>query len=287
MTKSVTIHATPGTRTQWSTNQCVMVSTKLTDCLVVTSGQNRSTPGVYTRLYLKQNTHYTIEVKGCVYHHAKAFVWIYDPQTRQRLIPNYTLLPRSRGCVSAHFCTPTSANEYICIYAGALFTGPPTKGHQFELCELTVACGRVPTTIAHGSQDHCSPPPCHEEKDSVCSTESDSEFEVHHHHHRHTRPQHGGHYAPHHSLLPPKRGIQHHHPHPSTQKHDPYYSYDTHKSKPYHAHASPPYPSHTHEHTPAYSSKCPKASPPVAPENCSIDDLQTSLQSMICRMKKT
>lgn len=283
MTKSVTIHATPGTRTQWSTNQCVMVSTKLTDCLVVTSGQNRSTPGLYTRLYLKQNTHYTIEVKGCVYNHTKAFVWIYDPQTRQRLIPNYTLLPRTRGCVSAHFCTPASANDYICIYAGVLFTGPPTKGNQFELCELTVGCGSLPNTIGHAKEEHCSPQLCSEDKDSVCSTESDSEFEVHHHHHRHPgSTPHPGHYAQHHPPLHTNRHI-HHHP---SQQHDPYYSYDTHKTRPYHSHTTSPHPSHTHEHSPSYTSKCPKASPPIAPDNCSIDDLQTSLQSMICRMKK-
>lgn len=283
MTKSVTIHATPGTRTQWSTNQCVMVSTKLTDCLVVTCGQNRSTPGVYTRLYLKQNTHYAIEVKGCVYNQAKAFVWIYDPQTRQRLIPNYTLLPRTRGCVSAHFCTPTSANEYICIYAGVLFTGPPTKGHQFELCELTVACGRVSNTITHSKYEHCSPQLCSEDKDSECSTDSDSEFEVHHHHHRHPNPTHTSPYTEHHSPLHHKRHI---HIKPS-QQHDPYYSYDTHKAGPYHSCTTSPHTSQTHTHSSVYSSKCKTPSPPVAPENCSIDDLQTSLQSMICRMKKT
>ena len=152
MPKSVTVHATPGTRKQWNCNQCVMVSAKMTDCLVVTSGQNRSTPGLYTRMYLKQNTNYTVEVKGCSYHGTKAFVWIYDPRTKLRLIPNYTFLPRQkRGVVHAHFCSPKSANEYVNLHVGVLFTGP-VKGQQFEICHVTVGC--TPPKPAHSKLEY-------------------------------------------------------------------------------------------------------------------------------------
>lgn len=297
MTKSVTVHATPGTRNQWSTNQKVRVSAKTSDCLVVTSDQNRSTPGLYTRLYLKQNTQYTVEVKGCSYH-AQAFVWVFDPKTCKRLIPNYTFLPSTRGCVCADFCTPESANEYVCLYVGALFTGPPTKGQQFELCRVTISCAKggskKPAPAPKpGAPCHYPPAPCaphaaphhhHHHPgydDDHCSTASESEFEVHHHHHQHGAAHDAGHSHAGHS-----GSHAHHH-------RDPYYTYETHTTAPayhhgpstdaYHAHAHPPvHPPHSCPVAPSSS----PAYPPAAPDNCRIDDLQTSLESMISRMKK-
>ena len=285
MPKSVTIHATPGTRKQWSGNQCVSISSKMTDCLLVTSGQNRSTPGLYTRMYLKQNTNYSVEMKGCSLHNARAFVWIYDPRTKDRLVPNYTFLPKQkRGIVHAHFCSPSSANEYVCLHVGVLFTGP-THGQQFEICRITVACA-VPSSdkthhhkhVSHG-HDHQHDPNCHDhtthghasthEHVNDCHTDSnstsDSELEIHHHHH--------------------KQGSSH-------NTHDPYYTYDVQHSAPPHHHGpstdayhhptsasyeAPPhhasYPSQTYQQT-GYQS-----------ENYRIDDLQESLDTMIKRMK--
>lgn len=315
MTKSVTVHATPGTRNQWSTNQKVRVSAKTSDCLVVTSDQNRSTPGLYTRLYLKQNTQYTIEVKGCSYH-AKAFVWVFDPKTCKRLIPNYTFLPATRGCVCADFCTPKSANEYVCLYAGALFTGPPSQGEQFELCRVTISCAKggkkmAPATcpvVKPTAPCHYPPPgvpschhypPQHESSsckthadDDHCSTASESEFEVHHHHHQHGVAPDAGHAYGHshggHSYGHSHDGAAHAHHH-----RDPYYTYETHTTAPayhhgpstdaYHAHAHPPvHPPHSCPVAPSSS----PSYPPAPPDNCRIDDLQTSLESMISRMKK-
>jgi hypothetical protein len=297
MTKSVTVHATPGTRNQWSTNQKVRVSAKTSDCLVVTSDQNRSTPGLYTRLYLKQNTQYTVEVKGCSYH-AQAFVWVFDPKTCKRLIPNYTFLPSTRGCVCADFCTPESANEYVCLYVGALFTGPPTKGQQFELCRVTISCAKggskkpvpasKPATPCHYPPAPCAPhaaPHPHPHHpgydDDHCSTASESEFEVHHHHHH----QHGAAHDAGHGHAGHSGSHAHHR--------DPYYTYETHTTAPayhhgpstdaYHAHAHPPV--HPPNSCPVAPSSSP-AYPPAAPDNCRIDDLQTSLESMISRMKK-
>ena len=291
--KSVTVHATPGTRNQWSTNQKVRVSAKMTDCLVVTSDQNRSTPGLYTRLYLKQNTRYTVEAKGCAYHHAKAFVWVFDPKTCKRLIPNYTCLPSTRGCVCADFCTPESANEYVCIYVGALFTGPPTKGQQFELCRVTLSCAKPAAKADSPCHTACAPPPCHyppahhppahhpptgcdEHATDRCSTPpvSESEFEVHHHHHRYGSHAHGADDHPA-TGAPPHR---HHR--------DPYYTYETHTTAPSYHHG--PTPSHPPVHPPQYGTPpCPSSSySSTPPDNCRIDDLQTSLESMISRMKK-
>ena len=303
MTKSVTVHATPGTRNQWSTNQKVRVSAKTSDCLVVTSDQNRSTPGLYTRLYLKQNTQYTVEVKGCSYH-AQAFVWVFDPKTCKRLIPNYTFLPSTRGCVCADFCTPESANEYVCLYVGALFTGPPTKGQQFELCRVTISCAKgsskkpapapkpaapchyppapcAPHAAPHPHHNHPGYAPPHAHDDDHCSTASESEFEVHHHHHQHGAAHDAGHGHAGHS-----GSHAHHH-------RDPYYTYETHTTAPayhhgpstdaYHAHAHPPvHPPHSCPVAPSSS----PSYPPAPPDNCRIDDLQTSLESMISRMKK-
>lgn len=304
MTKSVTVHATPGTRNQWSTNQKVRVSAKTSDCLVVTSDQNRSTPGLYTRLYLKQNTQYTVEVKGCSYH-AQAFVWVFDPKTCKRLIPNYTFLPSTRGCVCADFCTPESANEYVCLYVGALFTGPPTKGQQFELCRVTISCAKggskkpapapkpaapchyppaapcTPHAAPHPHHPHHHHPghaPPHTHDDDHCSTASESEFEVHHHHHQHGAAHDAGH---------GHAGHGHHH-------RDPYYTYETHTTAPAYHHGPSTDAYHAHAHPPVHPphSSCPVAPssspayPPAAPDNCRIDDLQTSLESMISRMKK-
>ena len=294
MTKSVTVHATPGTRNQWSTNQKVRVSAKASDCLIVTSDQNLSTPGLYTRLYLKQNTQFAIEVKGCAYHHAQAFVWVFDPKTCKRLVPNYTYLPSTRSCVCADFCTPKSANEYVCLYVGALFTGPPTHGQQFELCRVTISCAKgggkksapasKPEVPCHyppapPCAPHAAPHPHHHQPgydDDHCSTASESEFEVHHHHHQHGVAHDAGH---------GHAGHAHHR--------DPYYTYETHTTAPayhhgpstdaYHAHAHPPvHPPHSCPVAPSSS----PAYPPAAPDNCRIDDLQTSLESMISRMKK-
>jgi hypothetical protein len=273
----------------------VRVSAKTSDCLVVTSDQNRSTPGLYTRLYLKQNTQYTVEVKGCSYH-AQAFVWVFDPKTCKRLIPNYTFLPSTRGCVCADFCTPESANEYVCLYVGALFTGPPTQGQQFELCRVTISCAKggskkpapasKPAAPCHYPPAPCAPhaAPHHHHPgydDDHCSTASESEFEVHHHHHQHGAAHDAGHGHAGHG----HGGHAHHR--------DPYYTYETHTTAPayhhgpstdaYHAHAHPPvHPPHSCPVAPSSS----PAYPPAAPDNCRIDDLQTSLESMISRMKK-
>ena len=278
MPKSVTVHATKRTRSQWICNQCVSVSHKIADSLIVTSGQNRSTPGIYTKLYLKQNTNYQLTLEGCSYQTACAFMWIYDPCTKQRLIKNYTFLPNAkRGTVSACFCSPPSANEYVTLYAGVLFTKPCT-GQQFELCRLTISC-----TTKHKphskqssnrtqSSDCTTSSNCTDENGSSHSddgsndSDSDSDYEVHHHHHHHQlRPN-----APSHTHDP----YYNYNSHPSRKEPDEYERYS--KSEPSHPHSF----SHSPQpHPQSYRT-------PLPTQNCRIDDLQQNLSTMIQKMKR-
>ena len=136
MTKSTIIPATPSNRKCWTTNQCVSIGYTSSKQFLVTSRQNRSTPGVYTEVYLKQNTCYGVSVSGQALGNSKAFVFVYNPATKKRLIPNYTLLPSNCfGCAEAQFVTPPCANEYICLYIGVLFTSP-CNGQQFSMQEI-------------------------------------------------------------------------------------------------------------------------------------------------------
>jgi hypothetical protein len=274
MPKSVTVHATKRTRSQWICNQCVSVSHKIADSLVVTSGQNRSTPGIYTKLYLKQNTNYQLTLEGCSYQTACAFMWIYDPRTKLRLIENYTFLPNSkRGTVSACFCSPSSANEYVTLYAGVLFTKPCT-GQQFELCRLTIECAAKYKSCykdSHSdcdSSDHTTSSNCTDEHGSSNSddgsNDSDSDYEVHHHHH-------------HHQLRP----------NVPSHTHDPYYNYNSYPSRKesdeYERHSKPePY----HPHPPSHPPPPPPHRTPMPTQNCRIDDLQQNLSTMIQKMKR-
>ena len=146
VTPVITLPANPSTRNKWRSNQCVTIGCKSANQLVVTSRQSRSTPGIYTEVYLKQNTSYRIAVTGQALRHAKAFVFVYDPSTKCRLIPNYTMLSNTSLCtVSAEFCTPHCANDYVRLWLGVLFTGPPCNGQQFCLKTMRIQgyCGSM------------------------------------------------------------------------------------------------------------------------------------------------
>ena len=302
MTVPHIIAAVPSNRKHWKTNQCVTIGCSKNNQLLVTSRQNCSTPGIYTEVHLKQNTRYYITVSGQAVGNSHAFVFVYNPLSKQRLVPNYSFIPsKTFGCVDVEFTTPHSANEYVCIWLGVLFTSP-CNGHQFCLQEIRVIVGglsakkthivdRVNTTAHvhyHPSHHHPSPHPsspihcpvkgnveyCDE---SVYSDDSSEEIEVrHHHHHQDTND------AYHHS--------NHHSNHYHTTK-DPYYTYGTHPCPP---ETKPTYTRSTSPHYEVDAETCSKTVDPVCTEPRTyekpaqpvcIADLQSSLSSMIAQLK--
>ena len=290
------IAAVPSNRKHWKANQCATIGCSKQNQLLVTSRQNRSTPGIYTEVYLKQDTCYCVTVSGQALGNSRAFVFVYNPLTKERLVPNYTFLPsKTFGCVDAEFKTPHCANEYLCIWMGVLFTAP-CNGQQFCLQEIRVAIENHPTHTHlphhhhHPHQDyphshpHPHPHPHHKQcpspktvehcDESVCSDDSSNHVDIRHHHHHFERNE-----------------AYHHQHHRASQ--DPYYTYSSHPCPP------------KEETTP--NSPCGKVEPCHQKANCAdssysaytepihtyekpaqpvcIADLQSSLGSMIAQLK--
>lgn len=249
MTVKNTIPATPANRKQWRSNQCATVGCGKSNQLQVTSRQNRSTPGIYTEVMLKQNTCYCVSVCGQALGNAKPFVFVYNPSTKQRLIPNYTFLPsQCTGCVDVQFTTPPCAGEHLCIWLGVLFTST-CNGQQFCLQSICVSA-QMTHSPPHAecplgsSTAACSPRRHYEE--SVYSDDS-GDVETHHHHHYGS---------------------------------DPYYTYDT--------HGAPCGPASKIHHPcyPPAEKPCTTAVPPTKTQQpVCIADLQSSLSSMISKLK--
>jgi hypothetical protein len=267
MTTNNIIPATPSNRKQWRANQCVTIGCGKRSQLLVTSRQTRSTPGIYTEVYLKQNTLYCASVSGQALGNARAFVFVYNPQTKERLIPNYTFLPSNCfGCVDVDFRTPACANEYQCIWLGVLFT-QPCNGHQYCLQEIRIGNANQPAPVqapplpgyALSSPQQCTSvkpvykkcnEPC---EDSIYSDDDSCDnVEMHHHHH----------YVGSHST-------------------DPYYTYNTNSQPCPPEHVAPAVSSPVYCETDTYTK-------PVGTEIQSpvtIADLQSSLSTMISQLK--
>jgi hypothetical protein len=228
--------------------------------------QSRSTPGVITTVYLKQNTSYSVTVLGMAQTGTKAFVWIQDPLTKARLLPNYTLLPCSPNVASeTQFKTPASANAHVAIGVGVLITGPKC-GDQFVLDKITIApCASAASSSSSSSggagllvgdvaEASCSSSSNSSSSSSNSSSSSDSEP-------CENEYQYGG---------------QHHrHPADAVKYTDPYYCCGS--------ETPPEHERHEHEqHGPHYHSAAPHHTIPDT-ENTpvSIYDLQMSLGNMI------
>lgn len=251
MTVKNTIPATPANRKQWRTNQCATVGCGKSNQLQVTSRQSRSTPGIYTEVMLKQNTCYCVSVCGQALGNTKAFVFIYNPSTKQRLIPNYTLIPSQyAGCVDVRFTTPHCAGEHLCIWLGVLFTSP-CNGQQFCLQSISVGAQLTPQHPVQAKcpdgfpPNTCSPPRTHY-AESVYSDDS-CDVETHHHHHYGS---------------------------------DPYYTYETHDTPPCAPTPQTPHPCH-----PSVEKPCTTAPPTKTQQPVCIADLQSSLSTMISKLK--
>lgn len=279
MTVQNIIPATPSNRKQWKANQCVTIGCGKRNQLLVTSRQSRSTPGMYTEVYLKQNTCYCVSVSGVALGHTKAFVFVYNPSTKQRLIPNYTFLPsKCFGCVDVEFTTPRCANEHLCIWLGVLFTSP-CNGQQYCLQEIRIGHSsphnekhsHPPHTPQCPVPKHCAdtyvscPPhkPAYNDscEESVFSEDSCENIETHHHHH----------YVGAHST-------------------DPYYTYDTQPCAPCPPRA-PPSPQPCPPCPPTHKAVCDSSYQPCeeAPtvnvqQPVCIADLQSSLSTMISKL---
>ena len=122
----------------WYTNQCASAQF-YDDCVVVTSEQDRSTPGIKTSIHLKANQRFCLRTFGQSYRQACAFVWVYLLPSKRRLIPNYTMLPSDssgESCVDIEFCTPPSKKSHVQVFIGVLFTGPPKTGDQYFLRKM-------------------------------------------------------------------------------------------------------------------------------------------------------
>lgn len=122
----------------WYTNQCASMQF-YDDRVVVTSEQDRSTPGIKTSMYLKANQRFCLRTFGQSYRQACAFVWVYLLPSKRRLIPNYTMLSSDssgESCVDIEFCTPTSQKTHVQVFLGVLFTGPPKSGDQYVLQKM-------------------------------------------------------------------------------------------------------------------------------------------------------
>lgn len=297
--QSTIIPATSSNRKCWTANQCVSIGYTSSKQFLVTSRQNRSTPGVYTEVYLKQNTHYCVSVSGQSLGNSKAFVFVYNPDNKKRLIPNYTFLPSSCfGCAEAHFTTPSCANEYICLYLGVLFTSP-CNGQQFCLQEIRVnrshkkhyppsnkdehcpqtskpcypptACYPPKTRLPSPPPTYCaSPPPC---PPQMCSPR--------------VSPKHNNEEA--------CEVVESHHHHYLSSPNDPYYTYHT---EPYcppkeceqkQKRTCPPPPLQCpyspKSHTPQQHTKAPEHKKHCQDDPVTIKDLQDHLNSMIASMK--
>ena len=139
------IELNAGNTALWAANQRVAMQMTPTH-ITVTSKQSSSTPGVTTTVYLRASARYSAVVRGRRIGPARAFVWITDLLTKKRLVPNYALLSaRSDVLTEVKFTTPASANEYVPIGVGVLFTGPPACDDRFVLQSINI--------------DECAPPP--------------------------------------------------------------------------------------------------------------------------------
>lgn len=159
-------------RNIWYKNQCASVRYS-DDCVVVTSEQARSTPGLKASLQLKANQRFHLRTHGQSFRQACAFVWVYVLSNRKRLVPNYTMLPADdsgESCVDIEFTTPPSQKSHLQVFIGVLFTGPPKCGDQFRLSkmELTYMDECTFPTPAHPAYPRPLPaptptsvPPCH------------------------------------------------------------------------------------------------------------------------------
>ena len=125
-------------RNIWYINQCAKAQ-YYDDCVVVTSEQARSTPGLKASLQLKANQRFHLRTYGQSIRQACAFVWVYLLSNQRRLVPNYTMLPADdsgESCIDIEFSTPTSQKSHLQVFIGVLFTGPPKCGDQFKLSKM-------------------------------------------------------------------------------------------------------------------------------------------------------
>jgi hypothetical protein len=128
----------------WEKNQNVELRFR-SDNVKVVSRQCVSTPGIKTKVTLHPNTTYQITVFGSSDGDTKAVVWVYEPSTKKRLVPNYVFLCNK---VEATFRTTASTSYYV----GVLITSP-RDNQSFTLRKIEVC----PKTL------------CHE--DSVCDSD--------------------------------------------------------------------------------------------------------------------
>lgn len=136
-TTNVVLHANLLCRQIWKSNQKASLCFKQ-DGVLVTSCQSNSTPGIYTVVTLHAGNKYVLEIYG----HAiqadgtQAFVWIYDPCTKQRLIKNYVMLPYTTDacCKIEVDFTPCRSGKF---YIGILFTDP-CCGQRFILNKMNL-----------------------------------------------------------------------------------------------------------------------------------------------------
>jgi hypothetical protein len=306
MTQRNIFPATLANRKSWRTNQCVSVGCDDPSRLLVTSRQNQSTPGIYTEVHLKQHTRYCVYVTGQALANSCAFVFVYDPATKRRLIPNYTFLSTRKGdCVNAVFTSPACATDYARVQLGVLFT-QPRNGQQFSLEEIRLQpipslddAAAVVVGNGNSATTTCADPLV----DSYDCAPAPAPAPV---------PKH----RPHAPRAPPSVECAHTENHYHFKRNrDPYYTYDTppfeqpcdrprdhpHRDHPHH-HVQRPVQRH-HESPPTLETCCPR--PAVAlsstssshkpaaavcvstkhAEPVSIADLQVSLNTMITQMK--
>ena len=292
MTVKNIIPATPSNRKQWKGNQCVTIGCKQNQ-LLVTSRQNRSTPGIYTEVYLKQNTCYCVEISGQALGNSRAFVFVYNPVTKKRLIPNYTFLPSTCfGCVEASFVTPSCGNDYLCIYIGVLLTAP-CNGQQFCLQEARIhvqssahkpVCAEQQTAQCPVNPYVCQPTHAPKQAIEPCSTKYNAVY----------KPRCDDSSTSDDSC----EYIERHHHHHYGSSGDPYYTYQTHPHQPTPVvtskkvvHPAPPCQPTTCPPSSLKAQQCPVVKDPPCPSlNTShhpvtISDLQSSLSTMISQLK--
>lgn len=152
--------ANSSTRKIWYKNQCASAQ-YYNDCVVVTSEQARSTPGLKATLHLKANQRFHLRTHGQTFRQACAFVWVYLLSSKRRLIPNYTMLPADDSgetCVDIEFCTPKSQKTHVQVFIGVLFTGPPKTGDQFQLRKMELTYMQN-CTFPTNDTPSCSPSP--------------------------------------------------------------------------------------------------------------------------------
>jgi hypothetical protein len=314
MTQRNIFPATLANRKSWCTNQCVSVGCDDPSRLLVTSRQNQSTPGIYTEVYLKQHTRYCVYVTGQALANSCAFVFVYDPATKRRLIPNYTFLPTQRDdCVNAVFTSPACATEYARVHLGVLFT-QPRNGQQFSLEEIRLQPIPSLDDAVVGGGGSATTPCTAPLVDSYDCAPAPAPATVHKH--RSHAP-----HAPH--AQPPAECAHTENHYHFKRNRDPYYTYHTppfeqpceqpcdhprdhpHRDRPRdhsHYHVQRPVQRH-HESPPTLETCCPR--PAVAlsssssshkpaaavcvstkhAEPVSIADLQVSLNTMITQMK--